>query len=800
VGDVANDVRSGHGTHVAGSVLGNGAASNGAIRGMAPAARLVFQAIERNNTGALAGIPADYNTLFQQAYNNGARIHTNSWGNHLHGQYTAASQDIDEFMWNHKYSIILFSASNDGVDNNNDGVVDADSLSAQACAKNCITVGASENNRATGGYNPGGACSTYGTCWPGDFPANPLRNDRLSNNPNGMVAFSGRGPTDDGRPKPDVVAPGTNILSVRSSVAVGQGNWGQLPAADPNRPFYWYMGGTSMSTPLTAGTVALIRQYLQRVCLHANPSGALLKAILLHGATPIAGQYVPSEVGAVPDNSQGWGRVNLRNSLFPDHPVKWEFRDNPADAVGTAEQRNYTFPVVDSTVPFRATLAWTDFPSDPAGAIGLVNQLRLSVIAPNGATTQGNPANNNVQRIVINNPQVGNYTVSVTGVNVPTLAARGERQDFALVVSGGLDFVDLYIKDNPADQGIPPSVGTLYQSPDIWVSLDNDPTLPPAANPEYGQTNYVFVRVHNRGPRTANNATVKLYWAKAGTNLSRPYWKTDGITVGGVAGNAQQVTVAGRTAAGDGQSVTPAFEWRPPDPSTYTVEPGHFCLFATVTHADDPLLQEDVGAVGWEDNLAWKNVDVKDVLPNTETTTEFYVAGDAGASVRADLHIDRCALPPGSSVKLKIPSRWLVGATTANLQQVWQSAGGRVCRVEVTGNDTADIQGINLQPGENTLAMLEVTLSEAAVPGELYPVYVDQKVNGQPRGRVTLLARTVGTPAYIANRNSAEIHLANCDWVAKISPRNKVPYNDLNLALQRGYNGCRFCLPGYDTG
>ncbi|ODS40881.1 MAG: hypothetical protein A7315_15485 [Candidatus Altiarchaeales archaeon WOR_SM1_79] len=168
VGDGANDVKSGHGTHVAGSVLGNGSRSGGDIRGMAFAASLVFQALENNTTEDLSGIPADLNQLFQQAYDDGARIHNNSWGDSSHGQYTTDSQDIDEFMWNHKDMIILFAASNDGTDANNDGVIDNDSLSSQACSKNCITVGASENNRSTGGYQ-----NTYGHYWPGDYSTNP---------------------------------------------------------------------------------------------------------------------------------------------------------------------------------------------------------------------------------------------------------------------------------------------------------------------------------------------------------------------------------------------------------------------------------------------------------------------------------------------------------------------------------------------------------------------------------------------------------------------------------------------------
>ncbi len=807
--DGAADVDSGHGTHVAGSVLGNGTRSGGSIRGMAPAARLVFQALEqwadwkpethRADRHELLGIPDDLNQLFQQAYNDGARIHSNSWNDRRLGQYTGESEDIDEFMWNHKDSVIVFSASNAGQDADRDGVVDNDSLGSQACAKNCITVGASENNRATGGYNSGGVCDTYGTCWPLDFPDNPLKDDALSDDPEGMVAFSGRGPTDDGRVKPDVVAPGTNILSVRSSRASGTG-WGLLPAGNANRNFYMYMGGTSMSTPLVAGMVALIRQYVQKVHLHASPSGALLKALLIHGATPMTGQYTPSEVGDVPDNSQGWGRANLENSLFPSYPVKIEFRDNPAHALGTGEHRDYTFQVADSTVPFRATLVWTDFPSAPAAGGSPVNRLRLSITDPSGTTVQSAPANNNVQQVVIDNPATGTYTVRVTGVNVTTQVTRGQKQDFALVVGAGLQFVDVYIRDNHGDHGIAPSKGTLYRSPDIWVSLTNDPAAAPAANPEYGQTNYVFVKVHNGGSQAAANATVKLYWAEAGTNLSRPHWKTDDIKVNGAAGNTRKVSVPARTAAGDGEATTAAFEWTPPDPATNVVEPGHFCFFATVTHPNDPILQEDVDAVRWEDNLAWKNVNIKDMLPDTTTTMEFYVGGVAGASSVGDLHIDRSGLPAGGSVKLKIPSRYLEDSTVVNLQEVWRSEGGRVCRVEVTSNDTADLNGISLKPGENTLARLEVTLPEDAVDGDVYPVFVEQRVNGNLTGRVTLMARTVGTPAYIANRRSRELHLPNCEWVKKMSPWNKIPYDDLDAALRRGYNGCRFCLPDYDTG
>lgn len=626
--DGAADLDSGHGTHVAGSVLGNGGRSSGGIRGMAYNARLVFQAVEqycnlKPSTGYpdgyyLAGIPDDLNTLFQQSYNDGARIFSNSWGgaqdasgNLIYGQYTSESQDIDEFTWNHKDAVILFAAGNDGRDGNSNGVIDADSLLVQATAKNCITVGASENNRPPGSTPPPGYNIPYGTgSWLTDFPVPPLKTDHVSNDPEGMAAFSSRGPTDDGRIKPDVVAPGTNILSVRSSVASSDG-WGLLPTGDTRRPYYMFMGGTSMATPITAGTVALIRQYLQQACLH-NPSAALVKAMLIHGAVPLAGQYTPPEVGTVPNNDEGWGRINLERSLFPPYPSKLEFRDSATEALGTGDISNYTFTVVNTSVPLRATLVWTDYPSTPN--VGrLVNQLRLSVVAPGGTVTQGVPANNNVQQVVLNDLQVGTYTVRVSGINVPTATMPGvnRRQDFALVVTAGLEFVDVYIKDNSADEGIAPSTGHFYQSPDIWVSLTNDASAPKADNPEYGQSNYVFVRVHNRGSKAANDAEVKLYWANPGTSLSRPDWQTDGIKVDGGAGHTQTLTVPARSASGDGQAITAAFEWLPPDPAQNTTEPGHFCLFATVSHPEDPILQDDADKVRWEDNLARCNIVVK---------------------------------------------------------------------------------------------------------------------------------------------------------------------------------------------
>ncbi|MBV9791828.1 MAG: S8 family serine peptidase, partial [Chloroflexi bacterium] len=160
VDDGAQDVDSGHGTHVAGSVLSDGDAS-GNNKGTAPAAKLVFQATEnwvrtsslcKNFYGYLddyylTGLPLDLRQLFQQAYSAGARIHANSWGSAAAGDYTANSANADDFIWNNRDMTITFSAGNEGTDANANGVIDNDSTGSPATAKNVITIGASENDR-----------------------------------------------------------------------------------------------------------------------------------------------------------------------------------------------------------------------------------------------------------------------------------------------------------------------------------------------------------------------------------------------------------------------------------------------------------------------------------------------------------------------------------------------------------------------------------------------------------------------------------------------------------------------------
>ncbi|MEA3559479.1 MAG: S8 family serine peptidase [Candidatus Thermoplasmatota archaeon] len=433
-----------HGTHVAGSVAGNGSLSNGTIRGMAPEAEVFFQAISNESAGNSLQIPANTSLIFKQAYDNGARIHTNSWGSSVYGQYTTRSWDVDWFLYNYPDMIILYSAGNSGMDYykpwgtyNPDGKIDDDSIGAPASAKSCITVGASENNRSTGGFQ-----GTWNSGWGWPFTLDPVRSDGPSDDPDGLAAFSSRGPTDDGRQKPEIVAPGTNILSLRSTQTPNTG-WGTY-AGNSN---YIFMGGTSMSTPLTAGTVVLIRQYYNSTLGYDTPSGALMKATLINGGVDLTpGQYGSSnattqEINGRPDNHQGWGRVNLTESLYPGNG-NLAFIDNMS-GISTGEKVASTLSVASSSKELRLTLAWSDHPPSMAASKQLVNDLDLWVEAPNGTIYNGNdliaPFNdtkddtNPVEGIMISSPSAGIWKVFINGTNIPM-----GPQHFALVASGDI--------------------------------------------------------------------------------------------------------------------------------------------------------------------------------------------------------------------------------------------------------------------------------------------------------------------------------------------------------------------------
>jgi serine protease AprX len=427
----------GHGSHVAGSVAGDGSGSNGTVKGMAPKAKIFFQSL-LNDMGRIT-LPLRLQDLFEEAHAQGARIHNNSWGSSTASKYTVNSMEVDDFVFKNKDMLLVFSAGNDGTcinpKNVTKGFVDFLSIGSPASAKNVLTVGASRSSRQS---DSGGFTSlTYRDAWPNLFPFDPIyTKEKVSGDAKSMAAFSSRGPCDDLRIKPDVVAPGTDIVSVKSAQAPLSNFWGIYP---PNNK-YAYMGGTSMSAPIVSGFAALIREYFIKKHQH-EPSAALLKAAIINGCIKIDGQDAVLKFPDLPNYNQGFGRVDLSKTIpQPETNFYFNFIDNyqkPAEHLiktGQGIQRNLKL-----TAPgwIKICLVYTDIP-----ARALQNNLNLfaDMASHPDSPWRGNQnapsllhqldTVNNVEIISIENAFAGDYIIKVVATNL----IKGP-QDFAVVIT-----------------------------------------------------------------------------------------------------------------------------------------------------------------------------------------------------------------------------------------------------------------------------------------------------------------------------------------------------------------------------
>ncbi len=442
------DAHSGHGTHVSCTVLGDG--SRGTYSGVAPEAELYFQAMENDNNGNFQW--SSINNMLNTAFNQGARIHTNSWGSSSSndwGKYTSSSEDVDDRTryYDQYYSgreglSVLFAAGNDGPDSGTVG--------SPGTAKNTITVGNSQN--------------------------------RYQGAPNSIMDGSSRGPVDDGRIKPDIVAPGGYVRSCRAQEAtdIGGATWSNT----------WYLEytGTSMATPNAAGTAALIREYITEISQRPEPQGALVKALMILGARDVGTRDIPNM-------DEGWGRIDLKSTLAPNNG-RGIWVDDRSVLSSSGNSKSYNFNITSPGQPFKAVLAWSDERGSRFSNTQLVNNLNLLITTPSGVEYKGNEFSqgrsiqggtydtlNNVEVVLIDSAEAGTWTVKVTD----SQHSGSKAQPYAIAVSG---------------------IGVNDLRPDPAPLLSSFAT--DIAIPQVGDTVLVEMEISNLGNVKAENVEVQF--------------------------------------------------------------------------------------------------------------------------------------------------------------------------------------------------------------------------------------------------------------------------------------------------
>ena len=335
------DSNSGHGTHVAMTVLGDGTGDSIAT-GIAPEANLVMYALEHDPTGVFGRQGSIYD-LLSDAELKTASVAVNAWGlNGNYGAYTADSRSTDQYVSNNKFLLPVFSVG----DNGGSG---SSKITAPGTAKNVLSIGSSVN----------GSVSSY----------------------------SSEGPTLDGRIKPDLVAPGDGICSARAEEAISVvGSVCGTGSHSNGRSMYMQLSGTSQATAVAGGSASLAREYLREVAGINKPSASLIKATLINGAEDLGTPNIPNA-------NEGWGQIDLENSLNPTSAgVSLDVFQDDERELQAGFSLIYSFDL-DGSKGIDITLAWSDAEASANAAQSesrLLNNLDLILIAPDGTSYLGN--------------------------------------------------------------------------------------------------------------------------------------------------------------------------------------------------------------------------------------------------------------------------------------------------------------------------------------------------------------------------------------------------------------------------
>ncbi len=601
----------GHGTHVASIIAGNGEGSitstppgsetNANFRGMAPKAQILSLSISYDpqpngwlTDTFLQETPAKTNYVLRRSIN-APMISNNSWNYAGLNEYDSAAARFDATVRDalpgverSQPMIFVFAAGNSGEGSDNGLGAIPNSISSPATAKNVITVGAIESLRSvtniavitniTEILAPDGGVTNLITL----VTNTPFQG--MTDSDYEVAAFSSRGNVGIGtegtygRFKPDVMAPGAFIIGARS------GYWDEARSLDPadgksqviqevNKsvaPNYRFESGTSQATPVVSGMLALMQEFFeQRIFAggRRTNSPAMMKALLINGARSLGGPYDLQLNNSI--NHQGWGQVNLTNSipamLGANQPeAQWPIRmfdQSPANAVATGEARSWRIALSTNAqqVPFRATLVWTDPPGNPNAAVKLVNDLDLiisntvthvayygnnipaqsdySVATETNSVSQTDVVNN-VENVFLRDPGGSNLVVTVVGrrVNVnavsefyqTTARVNDVVQDYALVISLGDTTITngMTIALPTTRQVVPPPEATTITNgiPIFNQRVGANPTLIPGVNGLAAQWNfYTFTNTFlTNSASTLTNGTNVAFITFRPPNISVP--------------------------------------------------------------------------------------------------------------------------------------------------------------------------------------------------------------------------------------------------------------------------------------
>lgn len=462
VDDIDED---GHGTAVSGTAAGKcgdtfgfqteeGSISTGGeashYDGQAWDAKIAFFDIGSGggSSASSLSVPGDAkNNLYKPLYNWGARVQSMSWGSSSNS-YTNDARYVDSFMWDYHDSLILHAAGNSGESSSHNSV--PNTVGSPATNKNGVSVGASSNDEKSWNYK--GVVNKDGTKY----------------NRDSLAGFSSRGPTQDGRVKPDVCAVGWYMQAPLYDSSQSEEGHCQIEPTS----------GTSFACPMLAGTAVLIEEYfldgwygtgVQGGSEGFTPSGALLKAMLIHGAQPLLqvqmGDTSVDETTWL-DSNQGFGRAQVDMGLsFNTNATRdglTQFVLGAADtssehyvAMDSCTTHTYNFTVVtldelpegqDMPSTVYATLVWTDYPGSVGSSNPLVNDLDIRIY--NSTTSfdavRVNDRRNNAEMVVLENPSPGGeYIVEIKCISMSVT------QPYALVLTG--ENGKIYI---PPDSGL----------------------------------------------------------------------------------------------------------------------------------------------------------------------------------------------------------------------------------------------------------------------------------------------------------------------------------------------------------